>query len=378
MTAFDQIRRSRTRVMLAVNLGALLIVAAFGYLGANALRNYEGATAVSSSADVLPITPVGMFATVNDANALTSVALMVLRPGERVGGSIVSVPVNVDSSLGTGDTRTPLSEAYTAGGVDGLQFAVESALTISVDVAVVDTPAQALADLSSLGASADAVVATLTTLTEGQSARDRTAAIESAWRNLAAAVGEGLSSPPVATSPADTVAVLADITSRLFAGPIQTRSLLVTAVDPASNPINKDVVALDRSESMLVLAAIAPASISTPAPGMNFRLEAPAGYEAQVKLVVGYLIAVGANVKSVVLTAPSTSDSVLLIGDAKFRTQIESQGFEFGDLEMQVPASPILGIDVIMILGTDYLNGLQLDDPAYVNPTTTTTTIPGL
>lgn len=375
MTAFDGVRRSRTRVMVGVLAAALALVALFGFLGVTALTSYEGAKQVESDAASLPATPVAMLATVDDMNALSSVTLLVLRPGDAPGGHIVSVPVSVDSSLGVGEMRTPLTEAYTAGGIEGLQFAVESALTISPDVVAIGNSTQIAQWFASLGAEVAASTgAALTARTEGQLERDRTASVEQAWVAVTAAVGAGLAQPPVAESPAGTYSTLADITARLFAGPVESRSLPVTAADAATNPDGKDVDELDRSVATMVLAAIAPANMSTPAPGMVFRIEAPAGYDDKVELVINYLLSMGCNVKSVVLTAAPTTDSLVLVGDFKFREQLKSQGFVIDDLDMKAPPQAIAGIDIILMLGTDFLDGIATDDPTYNSPSTTTST----
>jgi len=102
MTALDSVRRKRTTVMLAVSLAMLMMLAGFGYAGYKALRRYEGAKQVTNESRAIPATPVGLLATVDADNTLTTITLLVLRP-DGVGGSAVTVPVSVDTTLGYGD-----------------------------------------------------------------------------------------------------------------------------------------------------------------------------------------------------------------------------------------------------------------------------------
>ncbi len=91
MTALDSVRRKRTTVMLATSLAMLMMLAGFGYAGYKALRRYEGATQVSNESLPIPATPVGLLATVDDTNRLTTITLLVLRP-DGVGGGSASRP----------------------------------------------------------------------------------------------------------------------------------------------------------------------------------------------------------------------------------------------------------------------------------------------
>nr|MBP9053744.1 hypothetical protein [Ilumatobacteraceae bacterium] len=74
MSALASVRRKRTAVMLTVNLLAVVALGGFGLAGVRALKRYEGATKVSVESKTLPITPVGMLATVDSDDVLTSIA----------------------------------------------------------------------------------------------------------------------------------------------------------------------------------------------------------------------------------------------------------------------------------------------------------------
>ncbi len=94
-----------------------------------------------------------------------------LQPDAGVGGgSAVSVPVSVDTTLGYGDERIPFTEVYAAGGIDELKSAVENTLAITVDLWQAASPAEAEGLLA--GAHRD----------HGRSARGRVAAGDEAFR----------------------------------------------------------------------------------------------------------------------------------------------------------------------------------------------------
>ena len=150
MTALDTVRRKRTTIMLAMSLAMLMLLGGFAYAGYKALRRYEGAKKVDNVRQTIPDAPVAMLATVDNANALTTVTLVVLRSNGALGGTLVPVPVSVDSTYGVGEERIPLTEVYSTGGVEELKGAVESTLGITLDLWQAATPADAEGLISGL------------------------------------------------------------------------------------------------------------------------------------------------------------------------------------------------------------------------------------
>lgn len=80
MTVLARNRHRRTAVMLAINLLAIVALGGMGYAGYKALRRYEGGKKVDRQFVPLAPTPVGMLATVDDQDRLTTVTIMVLNP----------------------------------------------------------------------------------------------------------------------------------------------------------------------------------------------------------------------------------------------------------------------------------------------------------
>jgi hypothetical protein len=385
--------------MLTANLLAVVALGGIGYAGVRALKRYEGATKVSVESIKLPVTPVGMLATVDTENRLTSIAVFVLAAGtEKVGGSIVTVPVSSDSTAGGGDVRIPLTQVYDEGGVEELILAVESVLSLTIDFGSVATPAEAealLAPVSPMAATlptdvldtatggdtdvaisagahnltAAQAVEVLTATADSQRNVDRRGNIDATWAAVAATVGAGRTTPPGATAP---ITSLSDLLNRLYAAPVVSRGLPADPIAAADNPDEKDVETLVRYEAIFVLASVAPASMSAPSTGLVFRIEAPPGYEDRVKFAVRAILFLGANVVSVYLGSDVHQETRYYIDDPRLVEEAENNNALFGETVTLTPQVPIEGIDVILQLGTDFLNGVGDELPS----TTTSTTEP--
>ena len=397
MSALASVRRKRTAVMLTVNLLAVVALGGFGLAGVRALKRYEGATKVSVESKTLPITPVGMLATVDSDDVLTSIAIFVLKAGDQLGGSIVSVPVSSDSTAGGGEDRVPLTQVYAEGGAEALVLGVESVLSITIDVSSVASAADAegllnpvspvaaqlptdvlgtssagtvtLFDAGEHDLSAAETAEVLTATADGQRDADRRGNIEALWSGVAAAVGAGRTTADAAVDGVASIASLGDLMNRLFAAPVEARGLPAAPLPAADNPGDKDVEELIRYEAIFVLASVAPASMSAPTTGLMFRIEAPPGYEERVKFAVAAILVLGANVISVYLGGEVHEATRYYIDDPRLVEEAESNNALFGDPETRTPELPIEGIDVILQLGTDFPTG-EGDEL----PTTTTST----
>lgn len=392
MTALAAVRRRRTAIMLTANLLALVALAGMGYAGVTALRNYEGATRVTTTTQKLPVTPVAMLGTVDDVDVLTSVTVFVLAAGQQGGGNIVSLPPSTDSTPGIGPARTPLSLVYATGGAEALTNAVESVLSMTIDFGAVFAPADVepvLAPVSPVkltlatdvldggdeaplytagenSLSATQVIEVLTAVPDDQMQSARVANVDAVWSGVAESVGAGRTAPDLSVAPVDVPTLIAQV----FAGPTGARALPTMPVDESENPEELDVVTLDRAEAVFTLASIAPSSMTTPSPGLVFRVEAPPGYEARVRVAVAAVLFLGGNVKSVYLDAPVESATRLYLSDESLADQAERNNAYFGTTQMLTAEVPIEGIDVVLQLGTEFL---EQEGTALPSTTTTTT-----
>jgi len=396
MTALAGVRRKRTAIMLTANLIALVSIVGLGIVGVKALERYRGATILSVHSIKMPVTPIAMLATVDDANQLTSITTFVLKAGTQLGGSVIALPVSTDSTGGIGDERIPMTEVYASGGAEALVQAVESSLLISFDVTLVADAAQTETLLQSVGpltaqlpddvqGTSSGRTVTLfkkgeTPLTAKEAAalltasatdvRDsaRRGGIDALWTAVVAAVGEGRTQA-AADAPIST---LPEFLTRMFAGPIEFRGMQVATIPADDNPAGKDVESLDRADAIMVYGSIAPAKVSSPSAGLTFRIEAPPGSEVKVRAAIKAVLYLGGNVQSVDFNGAAHDTTRLLIDDPRLDEQATSANALFGNVEILRPDEAIEGIDVILQLGNEYLNA-----PEDTLPATTTTTETG-
>lgn len=397
MTALPGVRRKRTALILAMNVLALIAVGAIGLVGATALRHYEGAKKLEQPETVpLPMTSVGMLAITDDTGRLAGVSLVVSLPGDLAGGYLLPLPTSVDSTLGTGDDRIALTAVFAEGGVEALSLAVEGVVSVTLNFSQVVTPAEAealFAPVVSVQAqlprdvrdsvdgtavvlfptgaaelTAAQVVQVLTAEVTGEPESARRDNINAVWTAIATAVGTGRTEWVVGSP----VATVADLLNRVLAGPVVTQSFPTVPIAAVLNPAGLDVEQIDRAEAVMWLAAVAPGSMSAPGLGLTYRVEAPPGYVEQVKAAISALLVLGANVKSVDFNGPELIVSVALVSSENQLEVVATENAQFGAVEVAVNPQPIEGIDVVLQLGSEYLNGAPVSLPS----TTTTTTLP--
>ena len=397
MTALPGVRRKRTSLILAMNVLALIAVGAIGLVGATALRHYEGAKKLEQPETVpLPVTSVGMLAITDDTGRLAGVSLVVSLPGDLAGGYLLPLPTSVDSTLGTGDERIALTAVFAQGGAEALSLAVEGAVSVTLNFSQVVTPAEAEALFAPVvpvqaqlqrdvrdtvdgaavvlfpaGAAeltAAQVVQVLTAEVTGEPESARRDNINAVWAAIATAVGTGRTEWIVGSP----VATVSDLLNRVLAGPVVTQSFPTVPIPVELNPAGLDVEQIDRAEAVMWLAAVAPGSMSAPGLGLTYRVEVPPGYVEQVKAAINALLFLGANVKSVDFSGPELTVSLALVSSEDQLEVVTTDNAQFGAIEVAVNPQPIEGIDVVLQLGSEYLNGAPVSSPS----TTTTTTLP--
>lgn len=392
MTALSSRRRQRTLLMVGTTVLVVIVAVALLVTGTDAIRQYTAAKRADSGLPTVPTpdTPTAMFATVNGDNDLTSVTMFVLAPSLG-GGSIVSVPINVDVNQGVGDTRQTLTEAYAADGPTGLVQAVESALSLSVDYFQVDDPAKAAGVLLPVGtvdvnlptavagSSFEAgqqsldpaqVVQVLTAKSAKESEAARTPNIEAAWTGIAQGIGSGLQGVTVPP----TVGSFEDLVAHLFSGPVGSRGLPVSDFAAGTPGVEgKDVALLDRAEQLLVFASIAPGSMSRPADGLAVRIVAPPGSEARVKEAISILLYSGDNIASVDLTGTPRDRTEVFVYDDASKPAMDALKDYLGDFTYGTPTEQPDGVEATIVLGNDFLNSNVTPSV----PSTTSTTVVG-
>jgi hypothetical protein len=407
MTSLPGRRRRNTLIALCAGLIAAIFVPTLVYVGANAISNSKAGRNALANAPLeqsFPQTPTAMLATVSDTNELMSVTVLVLAPDadesaakyDQRGGSIVSVPINIDS--GSGDQLLSLHDAYALGGPDELLADLESAVNLTIDFSAVmkrDEFAAFLTGLPSIQAdlptdvlgtdetavfargpntlTATQVAQILTSRSPTQREHQRQANVEAVWLGVAAAIGKGREGLTLSVASPTTFAEMA---ARLMSSSVASRGLVARTLDADRNPEGLDVEALDRPDTILVFASIAPAQMSRPASGLTFRLEAPPGYDQQVRKTIGVLLSFGGNVVSVDLNSEPSEDTKFLIYDASLASVEPKENPIFGTIKVETPPIRLGSIDETIQLGTTYLKGVDLSAPDASSTSTSTSVAP--
>lgn len=385
MSALSSQRRRRSLAMLAATLSVVAAVPLLGYVGVRAILDSRGGTdALKNNLPVVafPDTATAALITSNGAGRLTSVTVFVLNPAG-IGGSVISVPVSADFGF-TDDNRMSLQDAYEQGGLTDTVDALGSLLPLTINFSAELDPQQLdavlapyapfpvqLTSTTAATAGHDEIPAGLRSLDSGQAVQVLTSSpaegqleasrrpnVEAIWVGVVSAVGTGHNS-------ADVIAEVApvsfdDLAAHLFAGTTQTRGLTVQALTPPQNPKNIDVEQLDRSEAVFVFASVCPGAMSPTADGPTFRLIAPPGFDAAVKRTIDKLLFFGGNIVSVDTTAAPQPGTVFYVPDDVLRVDAASTNLILGDFTFGTPTERIDGVDITVVLGTDYLSKAAL------------------
>ena len=388
MTALADRSRKRTATMLVGTIVVLALVPILAWFGIDAISNSKGgkdALADNLTIQEFPPTPTAALLTTDDAGALTSVTVFALHPGG-VGGSAISVPITADTSFVAEDRRS-LQAVYAEGGIDSTHIALESLLVVTVNFiaeANEQQGAEMLAPLApitvelpddvqlgtddttpdtiaagSSALSAEQVAAVMTTGAGDAPESSRRPTLDALWAGIAAAVEDGTGAEQFAAGTQPTA--FEDYMARLWAGPVQARGLAAT---PLESTDEYEVEEVARAEALLVFGSIAPGSVSPPAPGLIFRLEAPPGYEAEVQRTIAKLVFLGGNVVSVDLTRPAQPNTVFIVPDEINRAEAGTTNLIFGDFTFEEPTVRIDGVDLTVVLGTDYLATVDVQEVA--------------
>ena len=174
---------------------------------------------------------------------------------------------------------------------------------------------------------------------------------------------------------------------------MSVRDLLVVDSPDVENPTQADVVLIDRRDSNLVFAQVSPGLVSTPNTGLKVRIvagytddelaEADGLYGSSSDIaieVIGRLLFLSANVPSVD-TTPAGAPAVTTIEVASERQveELELVGEAlFGEVEVSVAETVIVGVDAEVTLGMSYLDAEleRADDVAPETAPTPTTDVP--
>ena len=416
MTASPQRRQRRTITAIALAVLLVAVASALFTVGVVTLSNsVEGAAVVVDERPrlALPVTPNAALAVVDGDGLLASVVVMTLLP-DGLGGSVVTVPVSSDTTAGFGDERVPLSDVFDPDDPEGFRSSIEAVLTLTierVEVVDVDEFGDLIAPIESVevvlpedvidsGALGSGIVAqagpqrlrrslvaeSMAAVNTDGSSYDHHDVDVALWTALAATAPVVVPPPPVPVDdlgqpvPPETFDAFV---SQLWNGEVSVRDLAVYEPTPAENPTDADTVVIDRADAVLVFAQVSPALMSTPNPGLTVRLEVPftdeqlaasAEFETSSELarnLVAELLFFQANVVSVDTTpAPEGASTRTEVDVAEERFLADTEDAApvlYGPSTVEVASTVIEGVDVVVRLGTAYLDretvGPSGDDP---------------
>ena len=415
MTAIPSRQRRRLLAAALCGLGAACLLPVGVVFGAKSLLSASGGQNVDSSGALkIPSTPAALLATINDVNDVTSLTAFVLNT-TGVGGTIISLPVGTRADVVANQDPHRLGDTYTQAGMEAMLLDAEGALDVTFSVAaavsandltgvlsvlppinvnfdqpvvtssfVMPDPASTTTvkmkatettlppqpvpvdnEVFPAGAETltpDQISSVLTSKRVGEPELDRFARVKSVWTGIAAAVGAGLTPEQAQISETSVVGEIpSDIGAfmrRVFAGPIQVWQLSGQPLSGADNPAGLDLYALDKFEVLMILANVAPSSLSLPTGSLTVQIDSSFNDPNITHAVVERLNYIGLSVALI----------RELEGDVKQQTQIRysdpaivdvgKAGLEsvLGKIKFMKKKQPVQGISAQIVIGKDFLD----------------------
>jgi hypothetical protein len=370
----------RRRPWLALGAGVLGLGAAIAVplLAVEATHTLSDSTVGEieppAPVDRLPDTPAALVAAVDENGQVASLAVFAGSPAGR-GGTVIVLPAGSAVTARGIATKVRLASRYTGDGLDELSRAVEELLGITLSGSVALDEAGVARLLEPYGpfqselpsAISDSVAggppevvfeAVSRQLTAAEAARALTAlpvaeteivrfpAVESVWRSVAGAVGDG-----VTAADDDTATRLVQ---RAFAGPVQVRALSAVPVfDLAANPEELDLLEVDGAEVLQLVARVLPGAASPVASGLRVKLVDATGRAGAIDDAIPLLTYLGVAIIWID-DAPQQPTTVVGYRNADDVTLFEELESLFGEAQLVPVERPIEGIDATITLGQTF------------------------
>jgi hypothetical protein len=418
---------------LACGVASACLLPIGGVIAARSLLNSSGGTRVDDGGALLiPATPAALLATVNEANQATSLTAFVLDPSG-VGGTIISIPVGTRAESIGQQSPHRIADTFAQAGVEAMLLEAEGALDVTFSVVgavgrndlagvlnvlpqipvtfetpVVNTdmvlpdpvttttvkpkksqstqttlPPQPVAvDTERFPAgeqmlTGDQATSVLYAQKAGEPEIDRLPRIKALWNGVAAAVGTGLASDVAQFDP-DLVGIelpneIGAFMRRVLGGPIQVWQLNALPLTGADNPLGIDIYALDRFEVLMIMASVAPSSLSISNDTLAVQVDNPfndANITHAIVERLSYLNVTVALIRNLTKTPQQKTQirTTTVIADElkKFNLENVVGPVTYGDWK-----DPVQGIGAQIILGQDFVDFLA-SAPA-LPPTTVAT-----
>ena len=418
---------------LACGVASACLLPVGGVIGARSLLNSSGGKRVDDSgALVIPATPAALLATVNDINQVTSLTAFVLAPSG-IGGTIISLPVGTRAETIGGQAPHRVGDTYPQAGIEGMLLEVEGSLDVTFSVVgavvrndmagvlnilpsipvnfetpVVNTamvmpdpattttiksrsskstettlPPQPVAVDSEVfpageqTLTGDQAALVLYTQKAGEPELNRLAHIKAVWNGVAAAVGTGLAPEVAQFDPALVGAELPNeigaFMRRVLGGPIQVWQLSAQPLVGADNPLGIDIYSLDRFEVLMIMASVAPSSLSIANDTLAVQVDNPFNDANITHAIVERLSYLNVTVALIRNLTISPQQKTVIKTTTVIADELKKIGLDgvVGPISYGKLKDPVQGIGAQIILGQDFVDFLA-SAPA-LPPTTVAT-----
>ena len=406
MTAIPYRQKQRAIVALCCGIAAALMLPAGLVVGYNSVLNSGSGTNVNDVRTLKILsTPVALLATVNTSQEITSISVIALS-GSSPGGTIISLPARSMAEVRAGEEPRRVSDSYSGGDAAAFVADVEGLLDVSFSAVAILGRADATSLIDSIGPSEilldtdvrntepDGALRTVaklgrttvetSTLVDillarqtDQAESDRFNHQKSVLTAIANTVGLGLGprSQDIASNTETSVEDLTDITTffqRLIAGPVQVWQFAATAVTNSElNPFGVDMYQLDVAEVTMIMASVAPTSITgTGVAGqLSVQIDSPFNNAVVSREIVRRLLAKGLNVALVrEVPGPPPDVTQVLYVDQNVLGGVEDLVSYIGEVTAARTSERAQGIDVQIVIGATFAVFLEGNPPI---PTTT-------
>lgn len=430
MTAIPARQRRRLLGALFSGIAAACALPLGVIAGANLLLNSSGGRSVDANSQLkIPSTPAALLATVNDENEVTTLTVFVLAP-QGVGGTIISLAVNTKAEVLGSEIPRRLGDSFVQGGIAAIALDTEGALDVTFasvgtlstgevagllsvtpsihaqfDQPVVNTktstpdpvttttsksktqlttpppPVAVDTELFPAGEfdlTPDQVASVLMSTRDGELESSRLARTKSIWTGVAAAVGGGIAIDPtqstVTTIAASVPTELTAFIRLVFAGPVQVWQLNEEPVAESENPLGIELYVLDRSEVLLLMASVAPSSLSGVNGGFAVQIDSPFNDVNISHAVVERLTYLGIGVALVrEVAGPPAKETIFRYSDISvidgFQANLEAV---LGALKYSTITQAVEGVGAQIVLGQDFVDFIA------ASPTLPATTLPAV
>ncbi len=401
MTAIPHRQRQRVIVALCCGVAAALMVPVGLVVGYDSVLNSGSGTNVNDVKTLKILnTPVALLATVNEWGEVTTINVIALS-GSSLGGTIISLPAKSMAEVLDGEEPRRVSDSFTGGDASAFVADVEGLLDVSFsavgilgraelnDLFKPIGPAEILLD-SDVGNTEDdgtlrivtklgrAVVeiATLVDILLARQTDQGEAERFNHHKSVLTAIGNTVGLGIKLETEEPNLGSLTDINSffqRLIRGPIQVWQFAATSVPSGDlNPSAIDMYQLDKSEVTMIMASVAPTSItgSGSTEQLSVQIDSPFNNALVSREIVRRLLAAGFNI-ALVREVPGPPQEVtrLLYVDSDVLVGANNLADFIGEVSVNRTNERAQGIDLQIIIGATFAQFLES------NPDIPTTTV---